>query len=320
MIAGGDITDLVDRFDATSLHVRAPSPIILLCGGPIDVTKHKPASLRQAYTMVYGHAALKDYANVMPEEFKIFAPDGNYQDWLSFESEFAQIVDLIILFSESYGSVAELGAFAMVEEIAIRLLIVMDDKNYAAPSFVKLGPVRRLEGKYGKSAVCVLNRRDINIPDITKVADVNLDKFAATLIAAIAQRKKDHKERTTFIPDRPGHLIKLIVGFIQHYGALTEVEIEVLMFAMGLKVNSEKIPDYLLCAINANWIVKDRNGIEEYHCALPNISQAIEYKLRKDLPVEEKDRDRWRARVIDHWKKSDPNRFSSIQAVLRGAL
>lgn len=320
MIAGGDITDLVDRFDAKSLHVRAPSPIILLCGGPIDVRTPKPGSLREAYTLVYGHAALKDYANVTPEEFKIFAPDGNYHDWLSFESEFAQIVDLIVLFSESYGSVAELGAFAMVEEIALRLLVVMDDKNYADPSFVKLGPVRWLEGKYGKSAVCVLNRRDINIPDITKVADVNLDNFAATLVAAITKRKSDYKERTTFIPDRPGHLIKLIVGLIQHYGALTEIEIEVLLFAMELKVRTEKISDYLLCAMNASWIVKDKRGIEEYYCALPNTSPAIEYKLRKDLPVEEKDRDRWRARVIEHWKATDPDRFSSIQAALKGAL
>lgn len=320
MIAGGDITDLVYRFEAKSLHVRAPSPIILLCGGPIDVKTPKPVSLREAYTLVYGRTTLRDYANVTPEEFKIFAPDGNYQDWLSFESEFAQIVDLIILFSESYGSVAELGAFAMVEEIALRLLVVMDDKNYADPSFVKLGPVRRLETKYGKSAVCVLNRQDINISDITKVADVNLDKFAATLVAAITRRKSDYKERTTFIPDRTGHLIKLIVGLIQHYGALTETEIEVLLFAMDLKVRPEKIPDYLLCAVNANWILKDKRGVEEYFCALPNTGPAIEYKLRKDLPVEEKDRERWRARVIEHWKTTDADRFSSIQAALKKAL
>jgi hypothetical protein len=288
------------------------------CGGPIDVETPKPESLREAFTLVYGRATLKDYATVTPEEFKIFAPDGNYQDWLSFESEFAQIVDLIVLFSESYGSVAELGAFAMVPEIA--LLVVMDDKYYGDPSFIKLGPVRRLEDKYGKSAVCVLNRQDINISDITKVADVNLNSFAATLVAAVTKWKSDYKERTTFIPDRPGHLIKLIVGLIQHYGALTETEIEVLLYAMELKVEPKKIPDYLLCAVNANWIVRDKRGVEEYYCALPNIAPAVEYKLRKDLPVEEKDKDRWRARVIEHWRTTDPDRFSSIQAALKGAL
>lgn len=320
MIAGGDIPDLVCRFDANSLHVRAPSPIILLCGGRIDVTTPKPLSLREAYTLVYGRPALREYTTVTPEEFKIFVPNGNYQDWLSFESEFAQIVDLIVLFSESYGSVAELGAFSMVDEIARRLLVVMDDKNYADPSFVKLGPVRWLEGKYGNSAVCVLNRQDINIPDISKVADVNLDSFADTLAAAITKRKSSYKERTTFLPDRPGHLIKLIVGLIQHYGALTEVEIDVLLYAMNLSVTSSKIADYLMCAESANWIIADKRGVEEYYCALPNMKYALEYKLRKDLPAEEKDRDRWRSRVIEHWKATDPNRFSSIQAAIKGAL
>tara|TARA_R100001086_G_scaffold73205_1_gene35272 strand:- start:1489 stop:2424 length:936 start_codon:yes stop_codon:yes gene_type:complete len=311
---------LVDRFDAKSLHVLAPSPIILLCGGKINVTTPKPESLREAYTLVYGRPILKEYATVTPEEFKIFAPDGNYQDWLSFESEFAQIVELIILFSESYGSAAELGAFAMDEEISLRLLVVMDDANYGGSSFIKHGPVRRLEERYGKSAVCVLNRVDINISSIEKVADVNLDAFAATISAAIAKRKLDYKERTTFNPGRPGHIIKLIVGLIQHYGALTDIEIEVLLFAMDLTVEAKKIPDYLLCAVNAQWISRDKRGVEEYYCAMPNVAPAIEYKLRKDLPAEDKDRERWRARVIDHWKSKEPDRFSSIQSALKSAL
>jgi hypothetical protein len=96
-------------------------------------------------------------------------------------------------------------------------------------------PKRKLHGREIQRSFCVLNRQDINISDITKVADVNLDSFAATLVAAVTKRKSDYKERTTFIPDRPGHLIKLIVGLIQHYGALTETEIEVLLYAMELK-------------------------------------------------------------------------------------
>jgi hypothetical protein len=286
VIAGGDIVDLVDRIDLSTIHVRAPSPILLLCGGPINVLTPKPSSLREAYTLIYGRPPLKDYATITPEECKIFAPDGKYLDWLSFESEFAQIVDIILLFSESYGSIAELGAFAMVEEIALRLLVVMDDKNYKDPSFIKLGPITRLVGAYGNSAVCVLNCQDLNIPNINNVADVHLENFAKILIPAIETRKKDYKERTTFNGERPGHLIKLIVGLIQHYGALTEVEIEVLLFAMHLKVVANKIPDYLLCAINAGWIINEKRGVEEYYCAKPNTAQAVEYKLRKDIPVE----------------------------------
>lgn len=335
MIAGGDIADLVERIDASTLRVRAPTPIILLCGGRIDI-KAKPASLREAYTQIYERPGLKSYSTVTPEEFRIFAPDGPYKDWLSFEREFAQIVDLVVLFSESSGSVAELGAFSVVEEIASRLLVVIDDENYGDPSFIKLGPLLFLQENHGKSAVCVLNRKDLNITsrrdlkisghkdlsssNISGVSDVNLDRLAEALIPAIEKRKAEYKEHTTFNPTRAGHLIKLIVGLIQHYGALTEEEIDILLYVMDVTVPFPKIADYLSCAINAGWIVRDKRGINEYYCALPDMEEAVSYRLRKDLSPEEKDRDRWRASVIEYWKNKEPVRFSSIQSALKSAL
>ncbi|TGR29099.1 MULTISPECIES: retron St85 family effector protein [unclassified Mesorhizobium] len=310
----------MDRIDANSIRVMAPSPIILLCGGPIEVETPNPSSLREAFTRIYERPGLNAYATVTPEEFEIFAPHGQYTDWLSFESEFAQIVDLIVLFSESYGSVAELGAFSMVEEIALRLLVVIDDRSYNDKSFIKLGPILYLESKYGKSSICVVNRNDVKIERITNVEGVDLDRLAENLISAIEARRQDYKEHTTFDASRPGHLIKLIVGLIQHYGALTAVEIEVLLYALELKVPTTKIPDYLLCAANAGWIVKDKRGLQEYYCAKPNIKQAVTYKIRKDIAAEDKDRDRWRTRVIAYWKDKEPVRFSSIQSALKGAL
>jgi len=110
------------------------------------------------------------------------------------------------------------------------------------------------------------------------------------------------------------------VGLIQHYGALTEDEIDTLLFVMDVKLPYAKIADYLSCAINAEWVVRDKRGIHEYFFARPDLKEALTYRLRKDLPAEEKDRERWRARVIEYWKAKDPVRFSSIQAALRGAL
>jgi hypothetical protein len=320
VLAGGDIADLVERIDVSTLRVSAPTPIILLCGGKIDVTAPKPKSLRAAYTQIYGRPGLKSYSTVTPEDFRIFAPDGPYKDWLTFEREFAQIVDLVVLFSESYGSVAELGAFSVVDEIASRLLVVIDDENYGEPSFVKLGPLLFLRENYGPSTVCVVNRADLKFPKIDNVTDIDLDRFAEMIIPAIEHRKAAYTEHTTFNRERAGHLIKLIVGLIQHYGALTEDEIDTLLFVMDVRVPYAKIADYLSCAINAEWIVRDKRGIKEYFCALPDVKEAVTYRLRKDLSPEEKDRDRWRATVIDYWKEQDPVRFSSIQAALKGAL
>lgn len=318
MIAGGDIVDLVDRIDTASVHVRAPSPLFFLCGGKTDVTNPKIISLREAFTRIYDKPALKSFYTIMPEDFRIFPPHGQYKDILSFETEFAEIVDLVVLFSESNGSFTELGAFSMIKEIAERLLVVIDDESYNADSFIKLGPVLFLQNSVGQSSICVVNRNDLNIQSIRDVSDLNLGVFETRIANAIAARQSEFREPTTFSKTKTGHIIKLIVGLIQHYSALTLDEIDKLVGGFGVKPKPGKLTDYLDCAINAGWILKDRRGFIDYYCAKPNKANAIEYKLRKDIPVEP--RDRWRAQISEFWKEHDDARFSVIQAALKGDI
>lgn len=318
MIAGGDIVDLIDRIDTGTIHVRAPSPLIFLCGGQTDIKNSKPISLREAFTRIYTNPGLRSYHTIMPEDFRIFPPHGQYKDILSFETEFAEIVDLVVLFSESNGSFTELGAFSMIKEIADRLLVVIDDENYNADSFIRLGPLLFLQNSIGQSSVCVVNRNDLNIKSIKDVGDLNIGVFESRIVAAINARRSEVKEPTTFNPERPGHIIKLIVGLIQHYGALTIEEIEALVADFDVKLKHGKLADYLLCAINAEWILKDRRGFVDYYCAIPNKADAIEYKLRKAKEVEP--RERWRAQISEFWKANDDARFSVIQAAFKDAL
>lgn len=123
--------------------------------------------------IAYLHPFTK-YNSILAEELEAFFPNGDYKDFLSLESDIAQISTLILLFSESFGSAAELGAFAMVEEIARKLLVVIDDKRYSENSFIKLGPLRAIQLSSGDGAVCVLNRDDLNIIDSDNL--YNLDK------------------------------------------------------------------------------------------------------------------------------------------------
>jgi hypothetical protein len=254
----------------------------------------------------------------MPEDFRVFPPHGQYTDILSFETEFAEIVDLVVLFSESQGSFTELGAFSMIKEIADRLLVVIDDENYGADSFIKLGPLLFLQNNIGQSSVCVVNRSELEIASIKDVTNLNITVFESRIVEAINARKGEVKEPTTFNPERPGHIIKLIVGIIQHYGALTIDEIDKDLVGFGVKSKTSKLADCLLCAINAEWILKDRRGIKDYYCAVPNKGDALEYRLRKGSGVEP--RERWQAQVREFWKANDDTRFSVIQSVMRRVL
>lgn len=299
--------------DMATVRVHPPTPILFLCGGPFDITAVLPLSLRDAFAKLIHLDPFKKYSMLMAEQLNAFFPKGKYQDILTFEAHIAQISELIVLFSESYGSAAELGAFSMVNDISHRLLVVIDDENYHANSFISLGPVRALENKYGNPSVCVVHRHDLGIPHIRSVANVNTVVLADRMKTAIQARQANSKEHSTFDAERPGHIIKFIVGLIQHYGALTAVEIDLYLEAVKLKTDQETLTNYLLCAEFAEWVIKDKRGLETYYSAVP-ANKALQYELKKDLPF--LDKTRWRADIVDHWKKTDSNRFSSIQSAM----
>lgn len=299
-----------------TLRVHAPSSFLFLCGGKIDVEASLPCSLREAYTRVfYTGGTSKKYDLIMAEELNAFFPEGNYENILDFEADLAQLSELIVLFSESFGSVAELGAFSMVEEIANRLLVVIDDKNYSDKSFISLGPLRALENKYGATAVCVLNRADINITDLDNVSEIDLGIFSEILGRAVQFRHENSREHTSFDKNRAGHIIKLIVGFVQHYGALTFDEIEFHLNCLGFELSKATLHNYLLCAKFAKWIDNKKNGLHVYYAAL-NKKSAIQFDFRNG--VDRIDKVRWSADIREHWRGSDPDRYSVIKSVIGG--
>lgn len=70
---------------------------------------------------------------------------------IDLENVLADSVDAIIMCVESYGSVAELGAFATNAKLANKLFVIMDRKYRADKSFINLGPIRYMRvNRWGK--------------------------------------------------------------------------------------------------------------------------------------------------------------------------
>ena len=291
------------------IRVHAPTSVVLLCGGPLDVKSPTPTSLREAFTRVAQKSSFPKHTSLLPEQLDAFFPRGGYRDILTFEFDIAQISDLIILFTESFGSAAELGAFAISPEIAPRLLVFIDDYYYGHDLFIKLGPIRSLENDYGDAAICVLDRHDINISRIENIAGLNISIFAERIIAAFSARIKQTRSRTTFNRTSPGHIIKFTVGLIQHYGALTLDEIDVFLYSLEIRIPLNRLSDMLLCAEFAGWILKEKFGINNYYIAKSE-NQALQYKLREEC--QHIDKLRWKTDIRDYWMHNDPERFNAI--------
>lgn len=66
---------------------------------------------------------------------------------LTIESALTKYADCIILILESESAIAELGAFAHVDEIAKKILLINDKQFINSDSFIHKGPIKKVNAK-----------------------------------------------------------------------------------------------------------------------------------------------------------------------------
>ena len=319
MIAGENIPDIPEYVERGSIRVHAPSLVIFICGGQCASPQDPPISLRDAFMRVVGRSPLARYELVLAEDPNIFSPIGEYTELLAFESDIAQLTELLLLFSESPGSLVELGMFVMDDEVSPKLMVVVDDKNYAKYSFIRLGPLFTLLHRHGDAAVCVLALAYLNIRNINTVNNINLDALLSVLENPLKQRLNQKREPRTFDKPRHGHVTKLITGLVQHYAALTLDEIEVLLFCLDVTISRAELKKHIQCAERFRWMLTKRIGTDVYCAARATASRiAIDFNLVPGAPI--KDKTRWRSDIRAYWEKWDRTRFGVISSALLGTL
>ena len=304
-----------EDLDGAKIHVQAPTQIVMLCGGQCSsLSSTTPLSIRDAFLKISSNPALGNAVLVMAEDLNVASIfDEHYKDLLAFETHLAQITELILLFCESEGSVAELGAFSMVPEIAARLLVIVRDKYWPAESFVTLGPLRFLKNEH-KNSVYILSDADIDLVG-RSASSINITALEQILRDPLRLRLEHVRDSTTFAPERSGHVIKLIVGLIQEYGALNREEISELLTCLEVTVSDSLIHGYLLCAQAAEWVLKKTKGFTDYYYA-KNVKDAATITLKES--AKERNKSRRRALIREYWKTHDNVRFTDIARVFDG--
>jgi len=115
---------------------------IFLCGAGSD----KPNSVRNSIDRLLTRGWYSYYYDFFyPEDLfdeLLFGP--RHQDLISLENILADSVDAIVLVIESYGAVAELGAFSSNSRLRKKLVCVVDNQYRKKKSFINYGPLRLL--------------------------------------------------------------------------------------------------------------------------------------------------------------------------------
>jgi hypothetical protein len=293
---------------ADGFRVRAPTTVVFLCGGLINPALSTPLTLRDAFSRTIAASAPK-FKVVLAEEAQPLTSDAGYHDLFSFESDIAQIVGLILLFAESPGSLAELGAFSALPTVAPSLLAVLDDFYYGASSFIKHGPVRFLEKQYGEEWILVLDRVELGISATGTNESLNMTAFAAAVLPAVQKRLEQKALWSKFDKANSGHAILFATGLCQEFGALTIGEIK--EYLDHFEIPTTRLYNYLYCAQLLGWIEKVRKGNNNYYVATRG-ELALDYKFEAGP----QDKIRWRSDIRHYWQKKDGTRLKAIASIL----
>jgi hypothetical protein len=311
--------DFLDELKVPQIRVQQnlEAKIIFLCGGEIgNIESQHPASMRDAFVRFQPtNNDLRPLTILLGEDVNLYyVTDAAYTNLLEFERDLAQICSLVLLFCESVGSFAELGAFAADDDIAPRTLVVVASNYLQEDGFIKLGPLKALRRR-SDSAVFSMNKPLVNIIE-DNYSKMDVNKFGKLLVDPIKSRLSEQEEHTSFRQSKPGHRIKLLTGLVQEFGALTPAELHTaLSIICDDEISIAEILGYILCAKTVDWIREEDLAFNKYILPKLEIDTATFQFYGTKIS---RDKQRRRMQIRQHYKEGDTTRFELISDSVGG--
>ena len=168
----------------------------------------------------------------IPENHEEWWAFSGYDNLLTFERDACHLARAVVLFPESPGSFAELGALAVDDSIIDRLVVVVQKQFLDGParrSFLNLGPLRRAEQRRRRCVIAATDVRSMGEDDfeaITEFLDAHIPKG-------------NHTERLRV--DNPTHRLLLAADLINLMMVAKEAELMSALGHFGVTVTSAEL-------------------------------------------------------------------------------
>jgi hypothetical protein len=304
-----DVQKIQEIIDIDKTRVKPFNGFIFLCGGPADITRPQPISLRDAIQRELAKCDNLCSRVKVAEDYKNWATDSIYGDLVAFESHLAELSSVIVLALESPGAIAELGLFSALEEFQEKLLIFVDNAHYQADSFIRLGPIQYLENRFQNNAHChrfLVNGRAFDASAA--------EELQSEMVQAITDRITAGGSEQAFDKDRWLHKALLLCDILNVYSALTIRELRDKLRALGLDLSEVELRQILYLLEQVDLLRMVPSGTQRFYVTLSSEDYLIHGAGNRI------DFDRLRIDVIADYRLRDKKRFRAIQEVRRGAL
>lgn len=311
----GPPKEFLESLNVSELRITRPRKFIFLCGGILGNDVPAPSAREALLRSLPDRTILDDYGIVLAEKVDAFYADSPYKNLIQFELDIAQMSDAVVLFSEGYGSLAELGSFSQIPLIAEKMMVLMQTRHYEKKSFIREGPVRHLEDEYPQSVLVFDWRYAVGANGA--VDDASFQLHVDDIKAAILDRLREMPKMPKFDPTNFGHKTILLVCICEIFGFATTEEIKEAFQILNVPISDEEFRRAIYCATKViDWVKQEKRGNTKYY--LPNCPEAP-YDLAYRPEVTKKDIIRWKRDIRKHWTDTDRRRTRLAAVVTAGS-
>lgn len=315
--AGDPREDFIARIDFSDTRIKAFAGYLFLCGGQHNTSSYEP--LLSARHVIYHELVSGRHSDLvgrlkLAEDIQDWFRDGKYADLVTFEEHLAGLSSVILLVVESPGSIAELGAFAVTPAISNRLIALIDEQHFEAESFIRLGPINRLEAEsLRKVLVHDWHETDIagrKLPAYSKLLP-DIGQILAEVRSLLGQREREQVYRR----GDPGHAMILLCELCDLFGALSHQEIVRFFSVIEPATDAGRIDQYLFLLERCEILRVKAKGQGRYYYA-PNWTSHVTFSFTDSRRV---DRDRLRVDVVEYYKLHLKSRAEVVRILRKAA-
>ncbi|HEV3332635.1 MAG TPA: retron St85 family effector protein [Bryobacteraceae bacterium] len=139
---GYSIVDFAKSLNVDRCKIRNTPNLIFLCGGAVGETGPDKSARDYFYRHLKSKATKIAQRVRLAEAVNAWFRGNEFPDLLELENYLADLADITVLFVESPGSIAELGAFAASDVLRPKTLAVLNASHSSDRSFITDGPVK----------------------------------------------------------------------------------------------------------------------------------------------------------------------------------
>ncbi len=293
------IDSFISTVDPHKATVVSFPEFIAIFGGPIRFKKSRanPKSNRDAfYRWILEHRSDLKELLLIPENYNDWNDSAIYSDLLLFEKDLGYLTSAVLIFLESPGSIAELGAFSQIDSLSKRLMVVVKDGHHPQKSFISLGPIRSIE-KTQKHAhsVCV-------IPD---VKPEQLMPYIPSIVEMLDLKRARTKNNESRKRNDQQHQILLILDFINLFLVIQKNELKQLAMHFGFKLSLRRL-NQLLFLLEKTALITCKHSFGNQYYSPRKFNKYIDYTSKTNSASFK--RETTKARVMEEIQNDQPRK------------